>query len=395
MNRRARQNGRLIDPDQTSLTPAERLEGSDNVYLNISVKGGYSNSPCGYLPFQYSKTYPQTIIENIENYYLTLIRAQIPLNSVGLMTVYIKDGQAQTNPNLTEFSFCFTFAGTDYYQDVIYVPQNNYPIPSPPSSNPPYYKQNITPYYYLNNYDQLKEILNTAITSAFNSMYSANTVALNAAGITANDQPYFIYNDSTETFSLIYKKEYVTAGVDLYMNDGLQIYFGSFNVFDNGLNQPNGKNYRFRFIDSTNNNNEYSATENQNKQSYRFTPGWLNTVARIIISSNSLNVQNEWVQIQNDPDGLEGSSFGFFPIIYDLEPLLESNTDSTSDLVYNSQLYRLIDIKSTGDVRQFDCRVQYVDRRGNISDLCIPPGLTATLKFAFVKKSLFKDGFKG
>lgn len=394
MNRRARQNGRIVDPDQTSLTPGERLEGPDNIYLNISVSGALStSSKCGYVPFQYSNTFPETIVEDVENYYLTLIRAQIPLNSIGLITVHIKPGSTQTNPNLTDYSFCFTYSGTDYYQDVIYVPQNNYDVPPPPSQRPPTYTQIITPYYYLSNYEQFKEMLNTALTNAFNAMYAANTVALNAAGITANDQPYFIYDDSREIFSLVYKKDYVTAGVELYMNDGLQIYFGAFNVFDNGFNQPNGKNYRFRFIDSTNNNNEYSATENQNKQSYRFTPGWLNTVARIIITSNSLNVNNEWVQVQNNSGG--GNEFGFFPIIYDLEPLLETNTDSTSDLVYNSQLYRLIDIKSTGNVRSFDCRVQYVDRRGNIEDLCIPPGITATLKFAFVKKSLFKDGFKG
>jgi hypothetical protein len=367
---------------QSTILTENILNNEKNNYLNITVKGGYdSTTSCGYRNFTFDQTFPQPVFDNLQEYYLAIIRAAIPLNASYLMLMPVDVDQ--DDPDVTPFKFTFDYNGFDYQSTVIYTPQNNYPKPSSARSS----ISEINPYYYVYNYNVFTEMLNNALITSYQSMFTANAVAISALGLTVNDYPYFLYYPSSQIFTLVYNKNFVNSNIELYMNDRLKILLGAFDVLVNyPINKSNGKDYQFRFIDSVNNNNEFDADNNENQQQYKFTIEWVAPIQRILFSTTAISLNKEIIQVS----ALTQNSFNFseLPIVFDLEPPMSNQEDATSNVIYASQLYRLIDIKSQGSMNQFNMKIQYLDKLGRVGDICIPPGLSGDVKIGFIHKSI-------
>jgi hypothetical protein len=370
---------------QSSIISQDILNNERNNYLNVTVQGGYdSSSQCGYRNFSFDQTFPQPVFNNLQEYYLTVVRAAIPLNFGYLFLMPVDE--EQTDVDVTPFKFTFVYDGNNYQSTVIYTPQNNYPKPSSVSSS----ITQINPYYFVYNYNVFVEMLNDSLQQSYQAMFTANATDFATLGLTNDDYPYFLYYPTSQIFTLVYNKLFVGNDIDLYMNDRLKIYLGAFDTITYyPINKSNGKDHQFRFVSSDNNNNEFDADNNENQQQYKFSPEWMAPIQRIVFSTTSLSLNKEVIQVS----AKNQNSFNFteLPIIFDLEPLMENQEDNTSNLVYASQLYRLIDVKSQGSLNQFNIRIQYIDKSGRIGDICIPPGINGDVKIAFIHKSLLES----
>jgi hypothetical protein len=131
--------------------------------------------------------------------------------------------------------------------------------------NPPNYTQVFTNYYFVDNYNVLLDMFNTTLSNIYSAMWTANSIALGALGLTANDEPFFVYDSQTEKFSLIYNKLFI-GNVDLFYSDSFSVYFPGFWDFYFGTNTSNLKDHQFIF--SSLPNNEYDVNNNFNDQQY-------------------------------------------------------------------------------------------------------------------------------
>lgn len=364
------------------------LGGPDNVYINIAIKGSNTNNQSQpHKTFTFSQYFPEPIIRDIQNYYLSIVSLAFPATEVPLHILNnIVPGSTQTDPNKTDWVFCFTYnngsVSTDYSQNVEYIPYNSSPVPSAPSANAPGYDQQYTSYYFIENYNVFVKMFNQTLVSIYTAMYNANVAAFGILGLGANDYPFFIYDDSREIFRIVYNKLFVSSGIDLYFTDTFNVFFPGFFTYYYGTGNTNGKDDRVIFENAP--NNIYDVTHNFNEQMYSGSPANLNTINQIVVTSNTLRTAFEFVTTDDT-----NNNFGYSNVIFSLLPNLETPQASKSHITYvtNGQ-YRLIDIVSTGQINQIDFNVYYTDNNQNIYPIQIPEGLSANAKILFMKKSL-------
>src|SRR6266404_5056867 len=161
----------------------EIFSENDNKYVSISFTARASDTNA-LITLDYNVTKTQPIIERANEYYVTVIKFDIPLKSLPLAIMPIIPNQG--NPNLSTLVVGIRSAGVNYLRNVIYVPTINLP---PPVQNAP--NQVITPYYYIYTYQNMISMINTALAGAFADSGLAGTA------------PYYIYDSTTELISLI------------------------------------------------------------------------------------------------------------------------------------------------------------------------------------------------
>lgn len=375
-----------VDNDNSDpvVVKLQDIEGPDNVYLNIQVSGGDVDDPsCPHKKFRIRKSFNQSIIDHMENYYLTVVTLSFPAVEVPLTIINnIQTGSSQNNPNLTDWSFCFTYNGNDYQEFVQYIPYSNLST-APPSQNPPTYSQTKSQYYFVDNYNVLIDMFNTTLSNIYAALWAAESVPLGALGLNANDNPQFIYDQEQNKFILIYNKLFVGSGIQLFTSDTFTVFFPGFWTYYLGTNTNNFKDYLFIFMDLL--NNEYDTDNNYNSQQYDGSGSYLNTINQIILTSDSLRTRFEFSTSDSD------NQLSYSNIIFSLSPLLETAKESKSKLVYvTNGNYRLVDIISNGSIRELDINVFYTDNKGNIYDICIPKNFSASMKLLFLKKNMEK-----
>lgn len=356
---------------------------ADNVYLIVFEQGNnIRDGNCHHRKFQFNKNFNEPIINHMENYYLSIVTMTVPATEIPLCIINnIQSGQTQTNPNLTDWSFCFSYNNNNYQQYVEYIPYNNYNV-SPPSSNPPSYKQQYNEYYFVDNYNVLLDMFNTTLENIYTNMFNNNNVALGALGLTVNDAPFFLLNSDTNKFSLVYNKLFVGNGIELFFSDSFSVFFPGFWSFYFETENTLNKDHQFIFRNTP--DNEYDLNNNFIEQQYGGTSSYLNSINEILITSQSLSTRFEYFISDNS------SNLGYENIIFSLNPLLETPREQKSKLVYTATTnnYRLVDITSQGEIKKIQLSVFYTDNLGNIYPICIPKGLSAVIKLIFIKKSL-------
>src|SRR5574337_758279 len=191
----------------------------DNIYLNVVFQNNTTNSEV-VAHYNVAKTMP--IVDKPNEYYVTVVRMDIPLNGIPLLIIPIIPNQA--NPNLTPFTFFINASSAN----VIYVPDNNNPAPVQNQLT-----QVITPYYFVFSFQNVINAFNTALNAAW--------VAAGSPG-GAGNAPFFIFNPITQLISLAVSQAFITAGATISFNQALTNYLEGFELFfDTTTN-------RFRFI---------------------------------------------------------------------------------------------------------------------------------------------------
>ena len=163
----------------------------DNIYYNVIFNNTSENETPTIAKYSFTNTL--IILENPSEYFCSIIRFEIPLSEVPLYIMPIVPNQS--NANLTPMSVRISFGGNNYYQNIIYVPDNNIAAPVQNQTS-----QVITPYYYVYSYQNLINAINTAIATQYAAFATANPTAPQA---TPNSAPYFYYFRTIELITLV------------------------------------------------------------------------------------------------------------------------------------------------------------------------------------------------
>lgn len=388
---------------------------NDNIYLNITFNSPQINStgspydpPSGEnpLPMEYNATKTLAVLDKCSDYYCSVVRFAIPMNSVPLFIMPIIPGNQQSHPvnaNLTPMIIGILYNNVYYPVNLIYRADNTmvYPLQNQDT-------QVITPYYYVYTYQTLINMINVAINIAW-------TTSPLAGLFPTSIQPFFQYSTSTQLISLIVPRvfSYVTPPATsipfIYMNLALLRYLESFELFFNGYNQPNGADFIFRCT-NTIPLNPSDATPpqvfptDQNAfaffgttptfpaqyfiftQQYSMIQYW-SSLRKILITTGTIPIAYENIP-GPDNSGVNVS----LPVLTDFVIPLENAGDSRTIAYYNpTAQYRLVDMISDTPLYRINIKVYWEDVFGNRYPMGIEYDQTSSIKIGFFRKSLYKN----
>lgn len=349
----------------------------NNIYVNIQINGDANNKNGNiYQPHKrmtFSQAFNDSFINDIENYYVSIITLTISSHSIPLIYFDDIDTTQTANPNLTTWVFTFSFNGNDYSKAVVFT--------SATTQQPPLIPGSQSSYYHLSNYNSLVLMLNNTIASIYSDLYTDPAVA---GFLGPGDRPFIFFDEDKEKFTLVYNKNFIGSGIQLFCSDSFVVKFSGFFMKFHGVS-GNNKDYEFLFNNLP--NNGFDANSNVNVQQYSTVQNF-QTINQLIVSSNSLKCRNEYVL--SESTNLLGSA----SILFSLNPLLEDLKSQKSMLVYTTNgNYRLVDILSKGYQKNLDISVFYTNAAGQLFPVFIAENESATIKLGFFKKSLFNNQY--
>lgn len=410
---------------------------NDNFYLNVTLEHPgingivttnivpavgppYTiNSPTGIFEVnsQYNTTKTSPLLDKASDYYLSVIRFDIPLSEVPLYIMPIIPNQQPPfvpNPNLTPFIIGIEYNGVYTPINVIYTPALSL---TPPVQNQP--KQVITPYYYVYDYATLITMLNTALSQAY--VASGVKALVDAAfvlsgGVGTMLTPFFFYSSESQLISLVVNKYFLKAGAGflpflprIFVNAALVNFIDGFSF--NGAPKAFssiGADFVFDLENTGEIIDSLSYTPYQYFQNpipagikpreiiiadyYQFTQDFVSvnywtSLRKIIITSSSLPINKEY----ESAVGNSGVSISF-PILADFVPQIEKPGDSRSIAYYvPSGQYKLVDLVSDQPIYKVDINIYWQDLDGNYYPLELSWGQQANVKLGFFRKSLYKS----
>ncbi len=348
---------------------------SDNIYYNIIFN---HNNVNGEIPTiaQYSFTNTIPILNKPDDYYCSIIRFSIPLSEVPLYIMRIVPNQG--NPNLTPMIIGIKYNNNYYYQNIVYSPDNNLPVPV---QNQP--SQVITPYYYVYSYQNLLNAINSALVTQYAAFVTANPGAPQAS---PNVAPFIYYNPTTKLFSLVIEQSWATTGSNqalLYGNELLFNYLDAFETYFYGFNQPNGLDYSFQIYNDPSN---LSGTVYTITQEYSSINNW-NSLQKILLTTLSIPIAQEFL-----PTMRYASQSSTAPIITDFIPILDGPGETRSVAVYNpTTQYRLVNMLGTTPLMKIDLNLYWSDHENNIYPIYISNGNQASVKIGFFNKKMYNS----
>lgn len=376
---------------------------NDNVYLNITFQGNPTITGPVLLEYNATKTTP--LVDKASEYYASIVRFDIPLEALPVTICPIEPNQS--NSNLTTLKIGINYAGLNYTQPIIFIPQNI--LAPPPIQNVSNF-QVITPYYFVYTFDYMLTLINTALSAAWIAS------GIPALYMSPPNAPYFIFNSSTQIISLIVPSIFNSiAGSPLaslptiYINYDMLQYLDNFTfkvgnaMFDNGVifmisglvNESNG--YTPYGQTATNPPSYYELN-----QSFPGLGTWT-SLRKILITSSTLPIVSEYVPSNVLSPSNSGSPPGIvtqnqstsinssMPVISDFVPQINRGEDARSIAYYlPTAQYKLVDMISDMPIYKVDLRVYWEDIYNNIYPLLIPNFQQANVKLAFIRKDLYK-----
>lgn len=356
---------------------------SDNLYLNLTLPNLVTdNNP---LPQNklaiYEETLSTPIINCPEDYYASILRFSIPLDSLPILSFPLNPFQNNPNQSLLQIGIQ-TAGGTKFPQFVIFVPQTtNIPAPTPASSSPYFNSNQITSqYYYIFSIVAFITMINNALAAAF-------TAAGSPGGGAA---PFYIYKPASQTISLIVTSAFIGSGAQIFMNGILNTYLYSF--FYNTINDPNTGEYQFFHNLSVLPYGQSSPYEFM--EEYSAIPLW-GDIRKVVVTTNSLPITQEVSPTFNSITTSNNSQTNYTPIITDFVVTYNNIADLSSVLVYNpTAQYRLCDMSGRIPLYRINIQFYWLSKNGNLYPIFISPNQTITVKLGFFKKSLYNCNCK-
>lgn len=367
---------------------------SDNIYIDAEIRNVGDQR---YVAAIYDQQRIESFVDNPSDYYLSVVRFSIPAFGFPLHIMPIQTG---LGVNDSQYSITLDINnGANLVREfLIYEPRTA--DAQPTTSNP----VQFTPYYWIFEYQHMIDMINDALSRAFASLVGT------PAGSVA---PFMIFNPETKLFSIvadgtfyqitdtlpspfIYPIGYnpilrYTSPVRIWFNYKLyELFNGIASFFAEATPQADGRDVQI-LVNNQNNNNVYinpnsavpvPTTALEMKQQLISVATW-NPVKQIIFTSGLLPINSEFTATSDN---------SFQKILTDFEPLNSSGQDVRTILQFFPQgPYRLIDCIGTNPLYRLDFNIKWKDAYGNLYDVVIPFLHLISVKFLFVKRSLYKN----
>lgn len=332
-----------------------------NCYFNCVINPAFNNAAA-----IYDETLTIPLLDNPSEYFCSVVRFQIPLNAIPFF--HFPLDRNQNNANVSDLILGIRTVGlVKYPQRVIYVPNNNLPVPTTTRVIAPFWTNNqaISDYYSVFSINQMITLFNNTLVTA-----------ITAAGLVGPTAIYS-YNASTQLITLTVNAAFLAAGCTIFMNDACENFLASFQLFEN--------------YDVTVGDDFYHViTSAVTVEDYNAMSLWFD-LRRIIVTSNSLPVRFESVPAQNEPGGIGNGLVSYQPILTDFIIGLDDVNTASCIAIYNpSAQYRLIDMTSHTPINKVHIALSYSDKYNNQFPIKLDRSQSASVKLGFFKRSLYE-----
>jgi hypothetical protein len=331
-----------------------RLNNPDNVYLDASITNNHSNIT---IPASYSTTRNVNIIDSTSDYYLSVARFVIPNDNIPLF-VFRDDTYLITISN----------GGVESSRYVAYIPSSS---------------------------DPDERFIYTI--QSFLNMVNA-TIALCCADVGIAEIPVAYLDKNTNLQGIRFSNNAnwlgSTAAVwQMWFNWPLFYFFKTMEHY-----------YAFNFDLKS----YLIVVQNQNNGNVRVVSGVTYyfmeqetdllslyvTVHSIIVATTGVPVEAELISFRTHGANAGEGSSETFNIITDFVPGESANySENFTPYVYIPNFYRLVNLKKGGGLNKFDFQIFYSDIYQNVYPINLLPYQRITVKFAFVKKSLYSNAW--
>jgi hypothetical protein len=282
--------GKSIEPDK---------KGADHIYINVSAPSyrPYTATAASYRVQLLDKR-DQPIIKDPENWYLSMVRFNMPTQLIPITYMSIYTGTngfvPSTNIDLTNYAIVLQSPlGTQTQQSLIWTTENPLSTPQAPSVavgvTESFVFNNLL-YYSLFSYNTFIAMINTALAAAFTS---ARTVPDWPAGATL--PPYLTLDETTGIISLWAQTAYDSTAafpIKIFFNSELYEFFqSSFETSFNGFHPvkypaPPARKMADWQIIVRNRGNNYSPNVPNNPIPFTL-PGTVTTASNVIAMAST------------------------------------------------------------------------------------------------------------
>lgn len=358
----------------------EDISLADRKYINVVM--AHDEKKEGYTYAVRKENYNQIVINRPSDYYLSVLRFQIPTADIPLLIPEIEGFPTNTNVNKTVYSVTLEWEDpmgnikTSGETFVIFESVVKSSTPRPINADNPDPMIDPSDYYFIYTPNQFIEMVNTTFITAFN--------ALNAAtgGVLTSVPPYFTYDPTTLLITLNADVGYLNTTIrpiKIYVNYKLYTFFDNIDYLFYSYTGAKG----VQFMIKNTYNNLFSGIYRMTQQ-FNSLATW-DVFKSIQILSSFIPVENEIVPSPRDP-----SNYNTFSVVKDFVPFYETGTDFRQFINYRySGSYELINLNSNYPITTIDISVYWVDRYGNRYQVSIPYNQVLSIKLCFIKKSTF------
>jgi hypothetical protein len=369
---------------------------TDFAYVNLTMS--YTgNDPNGNVLASSNVQYNTPIIDRPSDFYMCVSRFIIDGFNVPLIIPLLATGAGQTDVNKLAYKFMIAYTdnvGVTTYSDAInvqYVPNDNRAIlPIAPSGG--ILSQDLSSnYYYIYTYGDFLTMWNTALDNALINLGTKTTLPI---GITA---PKFYFQSGTG-INLIADSAFYGKSLGTTLdNDKFSVFFnGEISTLVNGLpsayiKNPTGVNNVFLMYDQVINKFQPSLSSivywlltMQNVQETSF---WTTATSYQILTN--IPIVKEYIQgvLGTNQQQSQVSS-----ILTDFSPDTSNDVAYHTKLVYNkTDSLRMIQLSSDTPLYTVSASVYFTDNYGRQFPLYIGPNCLVTIKFEFVRKSVYAN----
>ncbi|MBS3925924.1 MAG: hypothetical protein KGZ34_04455 [Nitrosarchaeum sp.] len=394
----------------------KKEKGPESLYYSLEILNPNSQNNDIHSPATTSTTPAEItannnipVLDNPNDYYMTVLTASIPLRNVPLFQILIQTPIPTVNDiNTTIYSITLQYQNpsgaviaTSAQTYLIYEPRNYYDVPNYSYPAP---VQIYSPYYYCYQVQQITDMMNVAFASALTSLKAQGGTGAIAAAVA----PFINYDAVTQLLTItseeaFYDIESPFAYIAVYCNALAEPFFSGFPKITNPISPstPDGVD-RQLIIKSYNGINVSGGIIStiQNYTNY----GYWSFVKRITVVTN-MNINSEIFYLNQTNQQQENAiTYGnkliqnqqyvnvLFSFLPDLSQLEQELAAATKIQIYNAptNLYNPITFNQCTPLYNFNIGIYVIDKFGNSFLLPISPNDSCHFKFQFIRKDLVK-----
>lgn len=376
------------------MTTAQKRFLPDKIYYDMVISNlNNTNSRPPYAYYNENRNSP--LVYDPYKYDLIVARWQLDTNYLPIFIPLIQS--SSNDPNLTIYSITLEYSGvTGNPAYVSFAPQNLVAsVPLAPLYTTNQLQDNSQGYYDIYTYQYWIYLVNVCFQQAYNNLDTAYAPALPSLFA-----PIMTW-DTQNNIGIINADiaGYGAGGITIYFNQALSQLFSSFPFTINSFSDAYNRNFQLQINSfSIANQADYPSfgtadfTAYQLFQEFSTISAW-NPVLSIVLVSNTLPIvpNNEGVpslivngiyQQQSGNNNIQSQVI----------------TDFVADGVYKpiityipSGEYRRLSLVGDKPINNIDITVMYKDRLGRLNPVLLPAGCSASIKFLFEKKEIYKE----
>ncbi len=357
----------------------------DNVYYNVTFVNNNANGNFLPVKMQFRESRTTSLLPgNTIDYKMSVVRFEVPTDLIPIQffpTQADEEKKSEYSVTITYDNLIFQeFLQWNTEDDTAPVPRAPYAVPSKP-----FYHD----YYAVYSVEHLVRLINRALLAAHNLAFNASV-----PGILEDYPPFLNYNSATGLISLYAPTAYnseESVPINIYFNAWLISNFGSsFPSVIHDHHSLTGQDTQLLVTDNILNRHSIIYPEPPGPDrtvNYFIMVQEFNALSlmldfsSIVMTSGTLPMRNEWVNIQGNNDN------NYQAIVSDfLVPQITGNEIRNKVIYYPTAQYRYSTLINNLPINVIDLQFYWKSKRGLLVPIFISPFREGSVKILFEKK---------